>query len=58
MKAWGWGFISIAAFLLMIWGFKSWQFILLVLIVGIIMIVRGGKETPKDGDSKDDKSVK
>lgn len=57
MKAWGWGFISVAAFLLIVLGFKSWQFILLVLIIGIVMIVRG-KETPKDGDSKDDKSVK
>ncbi|WP_460016225.1 hypothetical protein [Lactovum odontotermitis] len=57
MKAWGWGFISLAALLLVVLGFKSWQFILLVLIIGIVMIVRG-KETPKDGDSKDDKSVK
>lgn len=57
MKAWGWGFISVAAFLLIVLGFKSWQFILLVLIIGIVMVVRG-KETPKDGDSKDDKSVK
>lgn len=57
MKAWGWGFISVAAFLLIVLGFKSWQFILLVLVIGIVMIVRG-KETPKDGDSKDDKSVK
>lgn len=57
MKAWGWGFISVAAFLLIVLGFKSWQFILLVLVIGIVMVVRG-KETPKDGDSKDDKSVK
>jgi hypothetical protein len=57
VKTWGWGFISLAALLVMVTQMKSWQLALLIFLVGLIMVIRG-KEAPKDGDSEDDKSVK
>ncbi|GAB2026582.1 hypothetical protein [Lactovum odontotermitis] len=58
MKSWGWGFISFAAFLLIV-NPKGWQLVLLIFIVGLVMLIRGRrKETPADGDKKDDKGAK